>query len=84
MDAALELVGLPVKCAWGDCGTKGFVKPRTDYGGWVKRWHKQWYCPKHAEQAQKHYDAIVERYKNPPVEVAGEDTTQDELYKLLD
>jgi len=80
MDAALELVGLPVKCAFGDCKTRGFVKPATDYGGWFRRSFKKWYCTEHAKVAKEVHDRIAETYKTPEPK---QDTTE-ELYKLLD
>lgn len=80
MDQALIQVGLPVKCDWADCKTKGFVKPDGKYGGWVKRWHKRWYCPKHAKKAQEHYDAVLARYETP----APEPTPQNDLQNLMD
>jgi len=83
MDQALLQVGLPVTCSWADCKTKGFVKPGTDYGGWIKRWRRQWYCPTHAKEAQAYYDSVVARYATPDPEPEPEDTT-DALYKLLD
>jgi hypothetical protein len=83
MDQALVQVGLPVRCSWGECSTQGFVKPRTDYGGWMRRSTKRWYCPDHAKKAKEHYDSIVEQYRNPKPEPAPTNTTE-ELYKLLD
>lgn len=78
MDQALIQVGLPVKCAWGDCDTRGFVKPHN-YGGWIRRWHKKWYCPTHAKEAKEIYDSIIERYKTLEPKNDIED-----LYKLLE
>lgn len=83
MDEALIQVGLPVKCVWGDCNTKGFVKPWTDYGGWGRRSRTKWYCPAHAKKAQELYDDITERYKTPDPGLIPADT-EAELYKLLD
>ena len=83
MEPALIAVGLPVKCR--KCGKKGFVKPRTDYGGWYKsrllrRTTRKWFCPEHAEKGEKMDKNFYERYKTPePVE-----STEEELYKLLD
>lgn len=83
MDQALLQVGLPVKCSWGDCGIKAFVKAGTDHDGWTRRWRKKWYCPEHSKKAQQKYDAFVEQYKNLELESKTE-TTEEELYKLLD
>jgi len=96
MDQALIQVGLPVTCAYGDCGTKGFVKPRntenTDYAGWYKskffrlRLRKRWFCPEHYEEGQRIDNQFYENYKTPDPypEEAVQAATVDELYKLLD
>lgn len=83
MDQALTQVGLPVRCAWADCQTKGFVKPATDHGGWMRRTGRRWYCPDHAKEAKQFYDSIVAKYATPDPEPIPEDT-EAELYKLLD
>ena len=92
MDQALIQVGLPVQCAYGDCGQKGFVKPRSDYGGWYKsklfrfRPRKRWYCPEHHDFGKQRDDHFYDRYKTPepPVEEKVTESTTEELYKLLD
>lgn len=83
MDEALLQVGLPVSCSWGDCDTKGFVKPQTDYDGWIRRWHKKWYCPSHAAKAKETYDSIVEQYKTPEAPPSTEEAEAD-LYAILE
>lgn len=84
MDQALIQVGLPVKCCWADCETKGFVKPWTNYGGWARRLRRKWYCPDHAKQAKQFYDNIVESYKTPDPAPEPAKETVEELYALLD
>ncbi len=84
-------VGFPVKCR--KCGEKGFVKPRTDYGGWYKSKLlrmsvKRWFCPEHYEIGRKMDNHFYENYLTPDPydakELAAIEETQDELYKLLD
>lgn len=91
MEEALIQVGLPVTCAFGDCGTKGFVKPATDYGGWYKskffrlRFKKRWYCPEHYEKGREIDNRFYENYKTPdPYPEESVEKTEEELYKLLD
>lgn len=84
MEQALIQVGLPVRCCWADCEATGFVKPGTDYGGWVRRLRKSWYCPEHAKQAQEFYNNIVERYRTPEPVIDEVEQTVDDLYKLID
>lgn len=93
MEEALIQVGLPVTCAWGDCGTRGFVKPRfvtPDYGGWYKSKlfrfkRKRWYCPEHYENGREIDNKFYENYKTPdPYPAEKVEATVDELYKLLD
>lgn len=92
MEEALLQVGLPVKCAYGDCETTGFVKPLCvdpKRGGWYKsrmfrfRIGKRWFCPKHAKKAKEMEDKFYEKYRTPAPEPKAEDTVE-ELYKLLD
>lgn len=91
MEQALIQVGLPVKCAFGDCESTGFVKPHTDHDGWYKskmfrmRPRKRWFCPEHYERGREIDNRFYENYKTPDPypEQAIEDTV-DELYKLLD
>ena len=90
MEAALEAVGLPVSCAFGDCEVKGFVKPRTDYGGWYKSKlfrfkRKRWFCPDHYEHGRAIDNKFYENFKTP--DPYTDDETEhavNELYKLLD
>jgi len=94
MEAALEAIGLPVKCAYGDCDTKGFVKPRNtenaDYGGWYKSKlfrfkRKRWFCPEHYEQGRAIDNKFYENYRTPdPYPEKQTEATTEELYKLLD
>lgn len=91
MDQALIQVGLPVKCAYGDCESKGFVKPHSDYGGWYKskffrfRPRKRWYCPDHYEEGRAIDNKFYENYRTPdPYPEQQTENTVDELYKLLD
>lgn len=94
MDQALIQVGLPVRCAFGDCGTTGHVKPAfvdPKHGGWYKskffrfRPRKMWYCPKHYEKGREIDNRFYENYKTPdPYPEQETEATVDELYKLLD
>lgn len=92
MDHTLIRIGLPVKCAYGDCGTKDFVKPNTDYGGWYKskmfrfKPRKRWFCPEHYEFARNKDNHFYENYKTPDpyIEEAAQAKTVDELYDLID
>lgn len=92
MDQALIQIGLPVCCAYGDCGTTAFVKPHSDYDGWYKskffrlRPRKRWFCPEHYEKGREIDNRFYENYKTPDpyLEKKGVETTVDELYKLLD
>lgn len=80
MDFAIDKIGLPVKCT--RCNKKGFIKPRTDYGGWyrIKILRKyRWYCPEHNESATNFHNNFKEQYKTPQ-----KDRTEEELYKLLE
>lgn len=84
VENAIELVGLPVKCH--RCHAKGFVKPRTDYGGWYhwKAYHKShWFCTECADGARNVREGVTQRYLTPEPKPAPEDVTE-ELYKLLD
>lgn len=88
MDPALAKVGLPVKCAYGDCTTSGFVKPGSDYGGWYKSRlfrfkRKRWFCPKHFEEGKAIDDKFYKTYKTPDPELSPESATEA-LYKLLE
>lgn len=91
METAIEVVGLPVKCR--KCGEKGFVKPRSDYGGWYKSKlfrlkRAKWYCPEHYEIGRKVDNHFYDNYLTPhpytKTELEVIEETQDELYKLLD
>lgn len=93
MEQALLQVGLPVTCAFGDCDTTGFVKPRSDYGGWYKSKlfrfkRKRWYCPEHYEKGREIDNRFYQNYATPhpyPDEEAKAIlSTEEELYKLLD
>lgn len=92
MEQALIQVGLPVKCAWGDCETTGFVKPKCvdpEHGGWYKsklfRFSHTWYCPKHYEKGREIDNKFYENYKTPdPYPEQEAEATIEELYKLLD
>lgn len=82
METALAKIGLPVKCR--KCREPGLVKPATDYGGWYKSKlfrspHLRWYCPEHYEIGK----AVDERFKTIGI-TAEPDTTEEELYALLD
>lgn len=82
MDEVLVKVGLPVKCR--KCRVRGFIKPGSDYGGWFKsklftRPHLRWYCPEHAEIGK----AVDARFNTMGI-TALPDTTEEELYALLD
>lgn len=92
MEAALRAVGLPVKCR--KCSQKGFVKP-NDYNGWYRsKWgprSKRWLCPDHADEGKAFDKHFTDRFKTPEggqeqakPEEKPEETTVDELYKLLD
>lgn len=89
MEQTLIRIGLPVKCAYGDCKAKGFVKPQSDYGGWYKskmfrfKMHKRWFCPKHYEKGRELDNRFYENYKTPDP-YPEKEATVDELYKLLD
>lgn len=83
MEEAIIQIGLPVKCAWGDCETTGFVKPGSDHGGWLRRSFIKWYCPDHAKEAKEMYDRIAEKYRTPEL-VQASDNAEEELYKLLE
>lgn len=91
MEEALVQIGLPVTCAFGDCGTKGHVKPQSDYDGWYKskffrlRIKKRWYCPEHYEKGREIDNKFYENYRTPDP-YTEKDTTniEEELYKLLD
>lgn len=85
VEDTIERVGLPVTC--GSCGEKGFVKPRTDYGGWLRRGlgrNRRWYCPAHADKIRKLLKKMEEKYATPPPEPTVVADTTEELYKLLD
>lgn len=94
MEEALVQIGLPVTCAYADCGVKGFVKPATDYGGWYKskmfrfKIRKRWFCPEHYEKGREIDNKFYENFKTPDpytdTELKSMEETQDELYKLLD
>jgi hypothetical protein len=89
MEQALIQVGLPVTCGLGDCETKGFVKPWTDYGGWYRsklfrrRPRQKWFCPDHHQEGQAIDNRFYENYKTPDPEPEPENVEAD-LYKLLD
>lgn len=89
MDQALIQIGLPIKCAYGDCDIKGFVKPHSDYAGWYKSkmfrklYHQRWFCPGHYQMGREMDNKFYENYKTPDPEPDVTDTV-DELYKLLD
>lgn len=81
MEEAIIKVGLPVKCA--KCHTRGFVRPHTDYGGWI-RWKRLraisiWYCPAHADAVGR-----IEDRANGHQAAKPELTAEEQLYKLLD
>lgn len=89
MEEALRTVGLPVKCR--TCSKKGFVKPHSDYGGWYRsKWgprSKRWLCPDHADAGKASDKHFTDRFKTPEggqEQAKPEETTVDELYKLLD
>lgn len=93
MEEALIQVGLPVKCAYGDCGVTGFVKPAfvdPKHGGWYKSKlfrfkRKRWYCPAHYEEGRAIDNRFYENYKTPdPYPEQETEATVDELYKLID
>jgi hypothetical protein len=87
-EEVIERIGLPVKCH--TCKKRGFVKPRTDYGGWYK--YKPigrsiiWYCPGEAEQVKQWRQGFQDRYATPAPsqEAVAKASTEEELYKLLD
>ncbi len=86
VEEVLQRVGLPVKCS--TCAATGYVKPRTDYGGWYKSrlfrktLKKKWYCPEHAAAGKHTDDYFYQITATPPPSV--EASTEEELYKLLD
>lgn len=90
MEQAILAVGLPVTCI--DCGAKGSVKPRSDYGGWYKsrllrNRAKKWYCPSHAVKYKKVEDRFLSGgySKNTPIEVeTKEKSVEEQLYDLID
>ncbi len=88
MEQALIQVGLPVKCAHGDCSATGFVKPK-EHDGWYKskffrfRPTKRWYCPEHYKEGRAIDNEFYENYKTPGPEPEPENV-EKELYKLLD
>lgn len=94
MEEALIQVGLPVTCAWGDCGTKGNVKPKfvdPTHGGWYKskmfrmRPKKKWFCPEHYEEGRALDNRFYENFKTPdPYPEEQTEQTTAELYALLD
>lgn len=94
MDQALIQVGLPVKCAYGDCPATGHVKPAfvdPKHGGWYKskffrlRPRKRWYCPEHYEEGRATDNRFYENYKTPdPYPEPEVENSLDELYKLID
>lgn len=95
MEQAITLIGLPVKCGYGDCGRIGLVRPQTDYGGWYKsklhRFHhkKKWWCPEHydfAKQRDEHFYKFRDNYPTPLPEPVVEtvESTTEELYDLID
>jgi len=80
MEWAIDRVGLPVTCR--KCKAKGFVKPRTDYGGW-SRWRalrgpSTWYCPKDI-YAQERAVARISGATTPQPELSVE----EQLYALI-
>ena len=82
VDEVLVRMGLPVKCR--KCKKQGFVRPISDYGGWFKSKifrapYLRWYCPKH----YKIGEAVDARYNTTGI-TALSDTTEEELYALLD
>jgi hypothetical protein len=86
-------VGLPVVCAWSDCGTKGNIKPKfidETHGGWYKSKllrtkRKKWFCPEHYEQGRALDNRFFENYKTPdPYPEDQTEAATAELYKLLD
>lgn len=94
MEQALIQVGLPVTCAYGDCGAETFVKPATDHDGWYKskffqrRPRQRWYCPKHYQKGREIDNKFFQNVRVPDPysekELKSMEKTQDELYKLLD
>lgn len=77
MEYVIERIGLPVRCHI--CKVLGFVKPRTDYGGWFRLkslGRVLWYCPEHA--------AGGESRGNPPLgATASAPKQEDELEALM-
>ena len=91
MEEALLQVGLPVKCAYGDCEDTNFVKPQTDYDGWYKskffrfRFKKRWFCPEHYEAGREIDNRFYDNWKTPdPYNENDTASIEEELYKLLD
>lgn len=94
MEEALIQVGLPVRCAYGDCGVTGHVKPKfvdETHGGWYKskffrlRPRKRWFCPEHYEQGREIDNRFYENWKTPdPYTEKDTDNIEEELYALLD
>jgi hypothetical protein len=94
MEEAILQIGLPVKCAYGDCEITGFVKPHSDYGGWYKskmfrfKPRKRWYCPEHHEAGRQIDNKFYENYRTPEPytdkELDAQKDMTEELYKLLD
>ncbi len=88
MEEALKQVGLPVKCAFGDCGRRSTVKPKTDYNGWYKSkifryvHRKKWWCPDHYQKGREIDNKFYENYKTPDPEPTPENI-EAELYKLI-
>lgn len=96
MEQALIQVGLPVTCAFGDCKTHGFIKPKfadPTHGGWYKSKlfrfkRKRWYCPTHYEDGRRIDNHFYENYRTPDPysdkELEAIENTEEELYKLLE
>lgn len=94
MEAALVQIGLPVICGFADCGAKDLVKPHTNHNGWYKSklfrkvLRKKWYCPEHYQQGREIDNHFYKNYLTPDPyddeEIKSIESTQDELYKLLD
>lgn len=81
MEEALIQIGLPVRCH--QCGESGYVKPGTDWGGWA-RWKSLrgtciWYCPDHADAAQRLSNPVLGSTASEP----KQDTELDELMDLI-
>lgn len=82
MEETLIQVGLPVRCR--KCRERGFIKAGSDYNGWFKskifkQPHLRWYCPDHAKIGK----AVDDRFNTVGI-TAAPDTTEEELYALLD